>query len=104
MIHQGDALTVLRTLPEESVDAVVTDPPYGERNASWDTPKSIDWWRKYWPYKVWCDEVCGRAPRLGDGVLCESCRERNNAPRRTGRPVGRPRKYPIPFYPLLRVA
>ena len=29
MIYQGDALTVLRTLPDESVDAVITDPPYG---------------------------------------------------------------------------
>ena len=28
-LYHGDALTVLRTLPECSVDAVVTDPPYG---------------------------------------------------------------------------
>lgn len=27
-IRQGDMLTVLRTLPENSVDACVTDPPY----------------------------------------------------------------------------
>lgn len=27
-IHQGDALTVLRTLPSESVQCVVTSPPY----------------------------------------------------------------------------
>jgi len=31
MIHQGDALEVLQALPAASVDAVVTDPPYGER-------------------------------------------------------------------------
>jgi len=28
-IHCGDCLDVLPTLPAESVDAVVTDPPYG---------------------------------------------------------------------------
>ena len=28
-IHNGDCLEVLRTLPAASVDAVVTDPPYG---------------------------------------------------------------------------
>lgn len=27
-IHQGDCLEILRTLPDRSVDAVVTDPPY----------------------------------------------------------------------------
>ena len=29
MLHQGDCLKVLPTLPESSVDAIVTDPPYG---------------------------------------------------------------------------
>ena len=28
-LHHGDCLDVLRTLPDASVDAVVTDPPYG---------------------------------------------------------------------------
>jgi site-specific DNA-methyltransferase (adenine-specific) len=27
-IHHGDCLEILRSLPDESVDAVVTDPPY----------------------------------------------------------------------------
>jgi site-specific DNA-methyltransferase (adenine-specific) len=27
-IYQGDALTILKTLPSSTVDAVVTDPPY----------------------------------------------------------------------------
>jgi len=27
-LHQGDALTVLRSLPSDSVNAVVTSPPY----------------------------------------------------------------------------
>ena len=28
-LYEGDCLEVLRELPSESVDAVVTDPPYG---------------------------------------------------------------------------
>lgn len=43
VIHTGDALAVLRTLPEASVHCCVTDPPYGERAASWDDPKTAEW-------------------------------------------------------------
>jgi DNA modification methylase len=37
-LHHGDCLDVLRTLPDESVHAVVTDPPYGIRfmGQAWD--------------------------------------------------------------------
>jgi DNA modification methylase len=37
-VHHGDCLEVLRTLPDESVHAVVTDPPYGIRfmGQAWD--------------------------------------------------------------------
>lgn len=37
-LHHGDCLDVLRELPDDSVDAVVTDPPYGIRfmGKSWD--------------------------------------------------------------------
>jgi 23S rRNA G2069 N7-methylase RlmK/C1962 C5-methylase RlmI len=28
-VMQGDCIEVLRTLPDESVDVVITDPPYG---------------------------------------------------------------------------
>lgn len=38
IIHHGDCLAVLRTLPDESVDAVVTDPPYGLSNTD---PKHV---------------------------------------------------------------
>lgn len=33
-IHQGDALTVLRELPTNTVDAVITDPPYSSGAAT----------------------------------------------------------------------
>lgn len=39
-LHQGDCLEVLTTLPDSSVDAVVTDPPYGLEfmGREWDAP------------------------------------------------------------------
>jgi DNA modification methylase len=36
-LHCGDCLDVLRTLPDASVDAVVTDPPYAQTNESYDS-------------------------------------------------------------------
>lgn len=39
----ADVLDGLSQLEPWSVDAVVTDPPYGERNAGWDGPRSIEW-------------------------------------------------------------
>ena len=35
-LYCGDCLDVLRTLPDASVDAVVTDPPYGTHKTEWD--------------------------------------------------------------------
>jgi site-specific DNA-methyltransferase (adenine-specific) len=45
-ILTGDARDVLRTLPDASVDAIVTDPPYGETNLPWDR------WVDGWPAMV----------------------------------------------------
>ena len=41
-LHQGDALTVLKNLPDESVHAVITDPPYnsGGRTSSERTSRT----------------------------------------------------------------
>ena len=36
-LHLGDCLDVLRSLPDGSVDAVVTDPPYGQTNESYES-------------------------------------------------------------------
>jgi DNA modification methylase len=46
-LHHGDCLDVLRTLPDNSVDSVVTDPPYGLAfmNKKWDYEvPSIEIW------------------------------------------------------------
>jgi DNA modification methylase len=45
---RGDALAVLARLPDGSVDAVVTDPPYGQSNEAYDGPIAFgaDLWRE----------------------------------------------------------
>jgi DNA modification methylase len=51
VIHHGDCLDVLRTLPDASVHAVVTDPPYslGFMGKAWDAAGGVaydvDFWR-----------------------------------------------------------
>jgi DNA modification methylase len=46
-LHLGDCLDVLRTLPACSVDAVVTDPPYGlafmGKRWDYDVPSADIW-------------------------------------------------------------
>ena len=46
-VHNGDCLEVLRTLPDNSVDACVTDPPYGlafmGKRWDYDVPSSEVW-------------------------------------------------------------
>jgi site-specific DNA-methyltransferase (adenine-specific) len=47
MIYSGDCLDVLRTLPADSVDAIVTDPPYGlsfmGKKWDYDVPSEAIW-------------------------------------------------------------
>jgi DNA modification methylase len=61
MIHHGDCLEVLRTLPDCSVDAVATDPPYG-----------LSFMGKRWDYDVPSVEVwaeCLRVLKPGGHLL-----------------------------------
>ena len=61
MIHHGDCFEVLRTLPDCSVDAVVTDPPYG-----------LSFMGKRWDYDVPSVEVwaeCLRVLKPGGHLL-----------------------------------
>ncbi len=46
----GDAAEFLRSLPEGSVDLLLTDPPYGTTDCEWD--KSAPDWSALWPL-VW---------------------------------------------------
>jgi site-specific DNA-methyltransferase (adenine-specific) len=61
MIHHGDCLEVLRTLNDNSVDSVVTDPPYG-----------LSFMGKKWDYDVPSTEVwaeCLRVLKPGGHLL-----------------------------------
>lgn len=51
----GDAIEMLRTLPSESVDAVVTDPPYNIGVAKWDSWPTVDAFLEW--YRSWTDEA-----------------------------------------------
>lgn len=46
VVHCGDALELLRSLPDGCADMVLTDPPYGTTDLEWD--KSVDW-ATFWP-------------------------------------------------------
>jgi DNA modification methylase len=52
-LRQGDCLEVLRTLPDSSVDAVVTDPPYG-----------MSFMGKHWDYDVPSVEIWAECLRV----------------------------------------
>ena len=39
---KGDCLEVMKTLPDNSVDLVLTDPPYGTTRCSWDSVIDLD--------------------------------------------------------------
>ena len=46
-IHCADCMEVLSELPDKSVDAVITDPPYGVTQNEWDSmPDLAAWWKE----------------------------------------------------------
>lgn len=46
-LYHAPCETVLPTLPDASIDAVITDPPYGTTACAWDTPIAFDFmWRE----------------------------------------------------------
>jgi site-specific DNA-methyltransferase (adenine-specific) len=47
----GDCLEVMRSLPDKSVDLIVTDPPYNIGKAKWDK------WKKQSDYVAWLGSV-----------------------------------------------
>ena len=69
-IHTGDAFDVLPDLPDQSVHAVVTDPPYGLAfmGRDWDDFKPKE-------YQEWCEEwarECKRVLKPGGHLLAFS--------------------------------
>lgn len=59
-LHHGDALEVLRGMPDNCVDAVVTDPPYFKvKNLAWDRQ-----WDKPRAFLAWMGELCEQWQRV----------------------------------------
>lgn len=56
-LYLGDCINVMKTLPTGSVDAIVTDPPYGQTNEAYDSPIAFDpaVWREC--YRVAADNA-----------------------------------------------
>lgn len=48
-LFQGDCLEIMSELPDNSIDAVVCDPPYGTTACKWDTVVPLeDMWEQLW--------------------------------------------------------
>jgi len=46
-LYLGDCLEVMKSIPDKSVDAVITDPPYGVQKATWDDEiPPVEVWRE----------------------------------------------------------
>ena len=59
-LHLGDCLEVMRTMPDKSVDAVITDPPYYRIvDAQWDKQ-----WKTLDEYLAWLDAVSDEWKRI----------------------------------------
>jgi site-specific DNA-methyltransferase (adenine-specific) len=57
MIYQGDSLEVLKTLPDESVDLVVTSPPYN-LGINYNSYKDSMQWKDYYEWcRYWLLEI-----------------------------------------------
>jgi site-specific DNA-methyltransferase (adenine-specific) len=67
-LWHADVLTLLGTLPDRSVDLVVTDPPYAIAKAEWDEFESIE------VYVDWCDTWLAEIARVlaphGSAYVC----------------------------------
>lgn len=53
----GDCLEIMKNIPSESIDAVITDPPYGTTACKWDLVIPFDlMWNELNNYKTkWCN-------------------------------------------------
>lgn len=54
-IYHSDAIKFLRTVPHESIDLAIVDPPYNMKKADWDTFKNLESFLDF-TYK-WLDEL-----------------------------------------------
>lgn len=65
-IYKGDILEQIKSIPTESINSIITDPPYAVKMAGWDEFES----NKH--YEEWCNEwgnECFRILKPGGAVL-----------------------------------
>ena len=41
-LRKGDCLEIMKTIPSKSIDAIITDPPYGTTACKWDSVINFD--------------------------------------------------------------
>jgi DNA modification methylase len=71
---RGDCLDLMRALPDQSVDMVMCDLPYGTTQNAWDCPLPLaDLWREYWRIVKPYAPVLLMAQTPFDKVLGASC-------------------------------
>lgn len=47
-LYQGDCLQVMKSIPDNSIDCIITDPPYGMTQCSWDREIDLQQlWKEY---------------------------------------------------------
>ncbi|MDI9585869.1 MAG: DNA methyltransferase, partial [Acidobacteriota bacterium] len=44
VVHCGDCLDLLKQIPDQSIDAVITDPPYAEVKRDYGRWTESEWW------------------------------------------------------------
>ena len=70
-IRQGDCMELLKSLPDSSIDMVLTDPPYGNTRQEWD--KVLDW-SEVWPeLKRVCKENAAKLFFACNGFTIDLC-------------------------------
>jgi site-specific DNA-methyltransferase (adenine-specific) len=56
VVVEGDCIEVMRSWPNGSVSAIITDPPYGITQNKWDSVPNLEaWWSEAW--RVCCGPV-----------------------------------------------
>lgn len=76
VLHNGNCLDILKTIPDESVDFVITDPPY---NIGFDSSEATHEFDEAWDHKsneefinfnkAWLDEIY-RIVKPGGSAIC----------------------------------
>jgi DNA modification methylase len=74
-VERGDCLEVLERLPAESIDAVVTDPPYGLEfmGEDWDRPWAVG--LRSYGHTDGAERVAGPQHGSSRNPVCRSCRK-----------------------------